>query len=97
MSDLERDEARERRVALCSSPIDSAIARELVDLAHARALPGPVLVDGRDFKVEGWDELADCVNYSTWDHLYGGTLTETQVGAIVGHLAAAAAIIRSAQ
>lgn len=55
-------------------------ARELNELAWARALTGPVRTMGRSFGRERAEELADTVNYGSWDlQMLGG---RTDAGAM---------------
>ncbi len=50
------------------APAVADAAAELNDLAHARALPGPVIVQGRSLTQEALEELADARNYLVWQH-----------------------------
>ena len=49
------------------APAADDAAAELMTLADDRALPGPVLLDGRDFVAEAREELADACNYLVWE------------------------------
>jgi hypothetical protein len=63
------DEALTLELAVSRYAPDSGFAAsELTELADARALPGPVEVDGRCFVTEAREELADARSYLVWEH-----------------------------
>lgn len=89
------DEALTLELAVSRYAPDSGFAAsELTELAHARALPGPVEVDGRCFVTEAREELADGRSYLVWEHYLrrraGADDTDPELVAIERALAAIA-------
>jgi hypothetical protein len=90
-----RDEALTLELAVTRYAPDSGFAAsELTELADARALPGPVEVDGRCFVNEAREELADARSYLVWEHYQrradGGADDDRELAAIERALAALA-------